>query len=179
MIDFDKFKYRVGDRIRKLEVIVEAPLAEYEILEISERSKWSKSFRSYKLKNLSPGCVNSPSWQSQNVVHRYYEPCNPAIKLLYSNNVTEFRTEYVADYVGGKPDTIVMDPKHLKLLQKVFNSGDKLSLISTPRGSGKSWIYQQYLQDSANRAELAKPDSHSLDALRYSVLGQPSKKVSR
>jgi hypothetical protein len=148
MIDFDKFKYRVGDKIRKIQLTQDlTQVTEYEIVQIQEGSKYA--YKHYKLKNLATGCVDAPSWQSQNTVHMYFEPCNPAIKLLYSKNVVEFRTEYVADYTT------------------------KGLLISTPRGYGK------ISSIGLNRVELAKPDSHSLDALRYSVLGQPSKKVSR
>jgi hypothetical protein len=158
MIDFDKFKYRVGDRIRKIQLSSDqTESTEYEIIAIDEgennQSRRLYGYKHYKLKNLAPGCVDSPSWQSQNIVHMYFEPCNPAAKLLYSKNVVEFRTEYAADYVT-----------------KTVISG---------RRAGKSWLYQQFQDYEANRAELAKPDSHSLDALRYSVLGQPSKKVSR
>ena len=175
MIDFDKFKYRVGDKVRKL---VYAPTevrpTEYEIIAIEESDSMGRltrgsrsynDYRHYKLKNLSPGCLDKPQWVPQNLVHSQYESCNPAIKLLYKKN----------ELASGVLTAETIEEAYKKAM--LFGTG-KL-LINTTRQSGKSWLYQQFLQNEANRAELAKPDSHSLDALRYLVFGQPPKKVSR
>jgi hypothetical protein len=185
MIDFDKFKYRVGDKIKRLVYHPdEVQPAEYEIIAIEEATGFGSSYRRtrnsggttgyrhYRLKNLSNGCLDQPIWVSQHLVHTQYEPCNPAIKLLYKRNEPTFEVR-----AGGYADMLVMDPKHLAIFKKVFDDG-KLMVASTPRQSGKSWLYQQFLQHEANRAG-EQSDPHSLDALRYAVLGQPSKKVSR
>ena len=158
MIDYDKFKYRVGDKVRKIELMVEP--SEYVILKIEEKNRYGKPFRHYQLKNLTPGCVDAPSWQSQNVVHQFYEPCNPAAKLLFKKNTSglEYVDKYKREYLGSFGNLIVSTPRNTMVIS---NMSDQSVFVDL------------------NRAELAKPDSHSLDALRYSVLGQPSKKVSR
>jgi hypothetical protein len=79
MIDFDKFKYKMGDKIRKL-----STTAIYEIIEIEEVSSFtSYPYRHYRLRNTSNGYTDSPIWLGQSIVHSRYEPCNPAIKVLY------------------------------------------------------------------------------------------------
>lgn len=78
MIDFDKFKYRKGDKVRKI-----GYEAEYEIIDIQLSTAYTSTYRHYRLKNLSPGCLDQPVWLSQGTVHRSYEPCNPAIKVLF------------------------------------------------------------------------------------------------
>ena len=150
MIDFDKFKYRVGDKVKRMVYApTEVQPAIYEIIAIEESNGFGNSYRRsynsggtsgyrhYRLKNLSSGCLDQPQWVAQNIVHSQYEPSNPVIKLLY------------------------------------YKESEGTFLTSILRSH--SFICDIGL----NRAELAKPDSHSLDALQYSVQGQPSKKVSR
>jgi hypothetical protein len=135
MIDFDKFKYRVGDRIHKIQHTPSTITpTEYEIVEIDSKYKYF-----YKIKNLSPGCVDLPFWQSKYVIHNLFEPCNPAIKLLF-----------------GKKEEIVLNTGSYSI--------------------GVGGVYRDLMVD---RAELAQPDSHSLDALRYLTGNLPPNKVSR
>jgi hypothetical protein len=157
MIDYDKFKYRVGDKVRRMVYHPDdIQPAEYEIIAIEEakgfggsyrrgRSNSSSGYRHYRLKNLSPGCLDKPLWVQQNIVHSQFEPCNPAAKILYKKNV---------------------------------NTLDITCTLFSSRRAGKSWLYQQFQQYEANRAG-EQSDPHSLDALRYMVQEKPSKKVSR
>ena len=171
MIDYDKFKYRIGDKVRRMVYNpTEVQPVEYEILAIEEATGFGSSYRRtrnsgsttgykhYRLKNLSPGCIDQPQWVAQNLVHSQYEPCNPAAKILFKKNDPE---------LGLFADQVLISPQHQKSL---------ISLLG--RRAGKSLLFQEFLKYEANRAE-EQSDSHSLDALRYTVQGQPSKKVSR
>lgn len=185
MIDYDKFRYRVGDKVRRMVYSPEeVQPAEYEIIGIEEAKGFGRTYRRnssstgdsgyrhYRLKNLSPGCLDQPQWVSQNIVHSQYEPSNPAVKLLFNKPRPEFEAK-----LGIFADHVHLDPKTLTIMRDLFNS-TKLTMINTPRRAGKSWLYQQFQENEANRAG-EQSDPHSLDALRYAVQGKPSKKVSR
>jgi len=157
MIDYDKFKYRIGDKIRKI-----GYEAQYEIIEIQSNGnpRGYGSITSYRIKNLSLGCVDQPVWLSQSIIHRNYEPCNPAIKVLFEKK----------EPIGGALT--------LEMLQKAIdaatNNSGRLMMISTPRAAGKTWM-NKLLADWENRAEPGTGD-HLTDALRYAT---GHKKVSR
>lgn len=100
MIDFDKFKYRIGDRIRRIGYI-----AEYEILAIDDINYWGYSHFYYKLKNLSKGCLDQPEWLSQGMVHMVYEPCNPMIKVLFSKPIFGTTVQDAINDIGSNNTT--------------------------------------------------------------------------
>ena len=171
MIDYSKFKYRVGDRIRRI-----GHEAEYSIVEIQEtfRSRTDTIVSHYKIRNLSPGCKDHPIWYIKYIIHQQFEPCNPAVKLLFD------KKEPVSDYekrIYGRFRTVDEVDAHVdynSVYRDLALYGKASIQVSTPVDSITINIPSSY------RVELAQPDSHSLDALRYSVLGQPSvKKVSR
>jgi hypothetical protein len=157
MIDYDKFKYRVGDRIRRI-----GHEAEYSIVGIQEalRSRTDTIVSHYRIRNLSPGCKDHPIWYTKYVIHQQFEPCNPAIKLLFDKKQEVLTLEMLEN-----------------AYKKAMLKGKSL-LISSGYRSGKSSLYKQLLAASLYRAE-SHSDQHSLDALRYSVHRQTPKKVSR
>lgn len=159
MIDYDKFKYRIGDKVRKIGLE-----AEYEIVDIHSASSWGHNH--YKLKNTSIGCNDTPTWCPQHLVHNYYEPCNPAIKVLFQKKDT-----ITFDIRSGYADSMFLDPKTYEAMKKLM--GTKLMVVSTPRAAGKTWA-----MSALHRGE-ERSDGHSLDALRYSGHKALSKKVSR
>jgi hypothetical protein len=82
-VDLSKFRYRIGDKIRSKHG------AEYEIINIQySSSRWNSdlSIGHYRIKSLVKGCLDQPFWISQRNLLDLYEPCNPAIKLLFDNN---------------------------------------------------------------------------------------------
>lgn len=70
------FEYRVGD------ILVHKFGAKYQVLAIDVYTPSKKPF-SFRLKNLSNGCTDSPQWVGREVVYKDYEPDNQMHKLLY------------------------------------------------------------------------------------------------
>ena len=135
MIDFDKFKYRIGDRIHKIDCSTE-----YEVIEITRYpTSYSGLPTTYRIKNLSQGCLDRPFWISQYAIERYYEPCNTAIKLLYNKE---------------EPTTLLItgcsDSSNNSLYRAYIEGTPPWQFLSPDRAGEQS-------------------DPHSLDALRYLI----------
>ena len=76
-IDSNKFKYKIGDLVRSKSG------AEYQIVNIQTVTRTYSSLEHYRLKNLSSGCLDSPYWVTGSIIYSKFEPCNPAIKVLF------------------------------------------------------------------------------------------------
>jgi hypothetical protein len=159
MIDYDKFKYRIGDKIKRI-----SHEAEYQIIGIQEslRSRTDTIVSHYRIKNLSPGCIDHPTWYPANVILGQFEPCNPAIKLLYQKK--------------EKPRVLTFAMFEEAYKKAILQS--KSLLISSGYRSGKSSLIKELEASSLHRAK-ERSDLDSLDAFRYTVHGQTPKKVSR
>lgn len=77
-IESSTFRYRIGDRIRSRYG------AEYQIINIQTSSgTYGTTTDHYRLKPLSS--IDNPFWLTSGIVYSNYEPCNPAIKILFDN----------------------------------------------------------------------------------------------
>jgi hypothetical protein len=113
----DSFKYRVGDKVRGPHG------AEYEILAVD-----SKPYNEhYRLKNLTS--LDSPFWINRFALFSTYEPCNPAIKILFEKeqDTVTLTMDYMRDairyavgsHIVRKP-AFYVNSNELKALEKLI-----------------------------------------------------------
>lgn len=83
-LDPSKYKYKVGDKVKKV-----VAQAEYEIVQIQHISNSFGDISHYKLKSCVSGCKDSPFWISSFRLYDQYEPTSPMLKILFDDRGSE------------------------------------------------------------------------------------------
>lgn len=84
------YEYRIGDRIKSRFG------AEFEIIDISKINtiRYSHSITYYRIKPITDGVLDGPSWLASNIVYSSYSPSSAAVKLLFDRGSEATKPSY-------------------------------------------------------------------------------------